>query len=619
MIMDKRLSLLVLLVLIFLIGQASAGTPYYLNGTTYPMIWNGTYASTNINYMTYWTTGYDIFWNGGLLQTVWDGTYAYDMIAYPNNGTAISPWAMWHVESYNPTNKKWGETIPISNQFIKIDNSTLKRVMVMGSGEKFNITYHNYGTRIKQDLELSNVLARQYRLTYRIDSVAAQDVNIDTKKFTPGFFNNFTLFDVTDVLPYTVNRTFNETSLLWEGDGSYLYGWNVSATIDNTNRKMYFTLTNGQVMTVGQKVDIDPSWSTNGSTTPGWQNSSYSNFALDRNTGNLILPDNVTNGLVLYHKMSGSTGTTSYDMNLILNNNGTLTNMAAGLNNGISGWNSSGKYGNAISFDGINDYVSTINNGVGNVTGSQITIMAWVYQTSNSSLAYMDSTLMREDDYSVVGLRAGQNKMTFVLKANAAQEITSGVFGLNAWHHFAGVYNGTRMVLYQNGVMVDSIANTGDLINTSQPFRIGANYVGRYFGGIIDEARVYNRALSNNEINQTINNTMKSSDNLTAWHDSGSGNEVYQIDVNATTPTNTNYTFWYRQNNTGDYAQVGGVYSGNQTIALSPKYQNTDARVVLAGNLTATPELTQITFWTQAAEAPSAEAEPAQVQVIWWD
>jgi len=451
----KYISVLLLISLLF-IGQTSAGTPYYVNGTTYPMIWNGTYASENINYMTYWSTGYDLFWNGGLLQTVWDGLYAYDMIAYPNNGTAISPWAMWHVESYNPTNKKWGKTIPVSNQFIKIDNSTLKRVMTMGSGEAFNITYHNYGTRIKQDLELSNVLARQYRLTYRIDSVAAQDVNIDTKKFTPGFFNNFTLFDVTDVLPYTVNAI----------TGTYLYGWNTSASIDNTNRKMYFTLTNGQVMATGQTVFIDPSWSTNGSTTPAWINSSRVNTTLNRDTTNIELRQQVDD-YISYWRFDGSSGTVAYDENQTSQNNGTLVNMNIGLNNctgNCSGWNSSGKFGNAIAFDGVNDYVNAGDKAVFAI--SNYTWSMWIKGNSAPGTTTVIQPLWNANEqfqfsWSHTGVGFNQSAAHKSGATWYKSQIVS-VLSANTWYYISATYNGRRG---QKRVTVNS-SNFGEDVGT---------------------------------------------------------------------------------------------------------------------------------------------------------
>ena len=137
--------------------------------------------------------------------------------------------------------------------------------------------------------------------------------------------------------------------------------------------------------------------------------------------------------------------------------------------------------------------------------------------------------------------------------------------------------------------------SSGNTRNT--PNKIG---VGTYLLNANDEVRWDNiRALAvDSNGNEII------SGNLTAWYDSGTGNEIYRLNVNATTPANTNYTVLYRQNGTGNFAQVGTVYTGNNTIALNPGYRNTDVRVVLNGNQIATPELISITFYAQPVATP---------------
>ncbi|MGQ3685877.1 MAG: LamG domain-containing protein, partial [Candidatus Loosdrechtia sp.] len=74
---------------------------------------------------------------------------------------------------------------------------------------------------------------------------------------------------------------------------------------------------------------------------------------------------------------------------------------------------------------------------------------------------------------------------------------------LNAWHHLVGVYNGSTLKLYVNGTEVNSIAASGSLDTSTYPLRIGTRAVdpvNRYFKGSIDEVRVYNRALSEQEV-----------------------------------------------------------------------------------------------------------------------
>jgi hypothetical protein len=71
----------------------------------------------------------------------------------------------------------------------------------------------------------------------------------------------------------------------------------------------------------------------------------------------------------------------------------------------------------------------------------------------------------------------------------------------NAWTHLAATYNGSTLQLFVNGVLADSRALSGALLTSDGPLRIGGNGVwGEYFEGLIDDVRVYNRALTAAEI-----------------------------------------------------------------------------------------------------------------------
>jgi hypothetical protein len=62
-------------------------------------------------------------------------------------------------------------------------------------------------------------------------------------------------------------------------------------------------------------------------------------------------------------------------------------------------------------------------------------------------------------------------------------------------------YNGTLVQLYVNGLPVASTGASGVVQTTSSPLWIGGNNpYGEYFQGLIDEVRIYNRALSQAEI-----------------------------------------------------------------------------------------------------------------------
>lgn len=92
------------------------------------------------------------------------------------------------------------------------------------------------------------------------------------------------------------------------------------------------------------------------------------------------------------------------------------------------------------------------------------------------------------------------------IKANVGSYQTDWVITDNPisnaeWHFVALVSNGTTFKLYVDGVSASADQNVGGQTFTSEPLRIakgiGAN---EWFSGDIDNARLYNRALSSNEV-----------------------------------------------------------------------------------------------------------------------
>ncbi len=69
------------------------------------------------------------------------------------------------------------------------------------------------------------------------------------------------------------------------------------------------------------------------------------------------------------------------------------------------------------------------------------------------------------------------------------------------WHHIVGTYDGTIMKIYADGELVDSYTVSGSIISKpSFPVILGTSQNIYYFNGLIDEVRIYNRALSAEEI-----------------------------------------------------------------------------------------------------------------------
>ena len=72
---------------------------------------------------------------------------------------------------------------------------------------------------------------------------------------------------------------------------------------------------------------------------------------------------------------------------------------------------------------------------------------------------------------------------------------------VGAWSYVALTYDGSTLRLFVNGTPVASRATTGTIERTENPLWLGGNHpYGEYFAGLIDEARVYDRALAEAEI-----------------------------------------------------------------------------------------------------------------------
>jgi YVTN family beta-propeller protein len=80
---------------------------------------------------------------------------------------------------------------------------------------------------------------------------------------------------------------------------------------------------------------------------------------------------------------------------------------------------------------------------------------------------------------------------------------------VNQWTHVAGTYDGATLRLYLNATQVATQSRTGSLEVNNAVVRIGGNtYSGEFFPGRIDELRIYNRALSQSEIQTDMNTSV---------------------------------------------------------------------------------------------------------------
>jgi glucose/arabinose dehydrogenase len=173
---------------------------------------------------------------------------------------------------------------------------------------------------------------------------------------------------------------------------------------------------------------------------------------------------------------------------------------------------SSGRYGNAVSLDGSNDYVNLGNPSALQLTGS-MTLSAWVYA---SSFPVDDAAIISKRASGESGFQldltkdTGQRTIGFKLTGSSGgQMFRYGATTLqpNTWYHVAGVYNaGTRtMDVYLNGVL-DNGGLVGTVTasqqNSTANVTIGrrAGGTGFEFAGRIDDVRIADHALTQAQI-----------------------------------------------------------------------------------------------------------------------
>jgi hypothetical protein len=158
--------------------------------------------------------------------------------------------------------------------------------------------------------------------------------------------------------------------------------------------------------------------------------------------------------------------------------------------------------GNALSFDGLNDWV-TVPDAASLQLTTAMTIEAWI---APSDLNGWQSVVLKEGGSALAyGLYASDTAARPAAYVRIGQTDTGAAstspLPLNTWTHLAATFDGGRLKLYINGELIKSKDVAGTLSAGSGPLRIGGNAIwGEFFTGLIDEVRIYKRALSKAEI-----------------------------------------------------------------------------------------------------------------------
>jgi hypothetical protein len=231
----------------------------------------------------------------------------------------------------------------------------------------------------------------------------------------------------------------------------------------------------------------------------------------------------LSSGLVGYWPLDGAT--TNWKTNTTSDlsgqgNTGTLVSL------GTTTAPVAGKIGQALKFDGASSYVSFTSEPLFQVSATNLSVSFW----SDVTPTKLGST------YKIVYDNAADNfsftqgvAVYFEGRTNANGVVGTGLFEMNVgtgsgqllmaslgsipsdgkWHHYTGAYDGTTIKLYIDGVAVSMQTSStyhtaGNFSPRNHALNIGrseANNAG-YFPAKLDDVRVYNRALSAQEVSQ---------------------------------------------------------------------------------------------------------------------
>ncbi len=196
---------------------------------------------------------------------------------------------------------------------------------------------------------------------------------------------------------------------------------------------------------------------------------------------------NISDGLVAYYPFNGNANDVS-----IYENHG---NVFGPLLN-------TDRYGNArsYSFNGITDFIEVENDSSLNIRDS-ISLVAWVYPTSLKTQTIIRKGAGSLPSYELALSATGNILFSATINSEFIQLQKQG-YTLNRWTYVVGIYDGANLKLYIDGSIGDQEEVSGTINTNDASLLIGTRLgtAANTFSGKIDDLRVYQRAISENEI-----------------------------------------------------------------------------------------------------------------------
>lgn len=168
-----------------------------------------------------------------------------------------------------------------------------------------------------------------------------------------------------------------------------------------------------------------------------------------------------------------------------------------------------GKRGQALDFDGSNDYVTA--GSTRPVAAGSYSISFWVNLDGTGQVRPVSQWGSNHDFLFLYD--SGNGQMEFILRdgnsQNVQTEVSDSEFSPGTWHHFVGVadQSNSELRLYLDGTLVDTVAWDGTHSTGGDPFYIGEQSTGEGdLDGQIDDVKVYDSALTTSAVSDLYAN-----------------------------------------------------------------------------------------------------------------
>ncbi|MEZ4729955.1 MAG: S8 family serine peptidase [Caldilineaceae bacterium] len=222
-----------------------------------------------------------------------------------------------------------------------------------------------------------------------------------------------------------------------------------------------------------------------------------------------------------------------------------------------------GRINGAVILDGLNDVVTIPSSSSLNSVTNQVTLSTWIYRTiAKSGWQNIVTRQYGTSNKDQFALALNNNAYAFVVNTlnNGPKTLYGGVNKVNEWVHLAGVYDGSTMHLYVDGDLVATMPGvTGNVRMEGKPLFFGGgadgvdpNAPSWFMSGLIDDVRIYKRALNITEIKTIVDGPTTPGEPVLIYDDGLAGGwEDWSWDT------------------TRDFANTTPVLSGSRSIAVT--------------------------------------------------